>query len=172
MPGIAFHITARTQGKEPWFRDALRSRIEHILVEGVATSDAIRLSHTVMPNHFHLVIRQSARPLGWIMQPIMRRIAVAVQRTYGVEGHVFERSYRSLACESADHLRRAVAYTHLNPQRAGLCRSPEEYAWSSHVRFLVDDDGHRGKSIGDFLRLSDSKISQIAIKMRYEKGIA
>lgn len=141
MPGIAFHITARTQGREPWFREALLSHVEHLLVEGVATSDAMRLSHAVMPNHFHLVIRQSSRPLGWIMQPIMRRIAIAVQNKYGVEGHVFERSYRTRACENVDHLRRAVVYTHLNAPRAHLCRRPEEYAWSSHTRFLIDDGG-------------------------------
>jgi len=139
MPGIAFHIVARTQFKEPWFKGGLESRVENILLEGVATSDAIRLSHCVMPNHFHLVLRQSSRPLGWIMQPIMRRIALAVQYTFGVEGHVFERSFRSTACETAGHLRHAIVYNQLNPTRAKICGNPEDYGWSSHVRYLTDD---------------------------------
>ena len=130
MPGAAFHITARTQGKEPWFEERLRGTIERHIVEGVTSSDAMLLAHAVMHNHFHIVLRQGMRPLGWIMQPIMRRVALLIQRAIGVEGHVFERRYRSVACENADHLRRAIVYTHLNPQRAGIC-DHESYAWTS-----------------------------------------
>jgi putative transposase len=129
-PGTAFHITARTQGKQPWFEEKIRSTIERHIVEGVTSSDAMLMARVVMPNHFHIVLRQGTRPLGWIMQPIMRRIALLVQRAVGVEGHVFERRFRSVACENADHLRRAIIYTHLNPRRAGLC-TDDSYEWTS-----------------------------------------
>ncbi len=133
MPGVAFHITARTQGREFWFDEVLRPHVERHVVEGVTSSDARLLAYVVMPNHFHIVLRQGTRPLGWIMQPVMRRIALAVQRRFGVEGHVFERRFRSLECRDADHLRRAIIYTHLNPARAGL--DPESYRWSSAVLY-------------------------------------
>jgi REP element-mobilizing transposase RayT len=140
MPGIAFHITARTQGREKWFTDDIKPEIERIITTGVTSSKVLFLAHCVMDNHFHIVLRQGAQPLGWIMQPIMRRISLLVQRVVGVGGHVFERRFRSHPCENADYLRRAIVYTNLNATRARLCEHPSEYAWTSHTDLLVDED--------------------------------
>ena len=135
MPGLAFHITARTQSKLPYFKNRLESVVERIIIEGITSSDATLLAYIVMPNHFHIVLRQGSRTLGWVMHPIMRRISLAVQRTHDIEGHVFERRYFSVACEDADYLRNAIIYTNLNAKRAKLCDDPSAYRWSSHVRF-------------------------------------
>lgn len=140
MPGLAFHITARTQGREPWFVEELRATIDRYIVEGVTSSDSMLLAHTVMPNHFHIVVRQGRRPLGWVMHPIMRRTALLIQRACDKQGHVFERRFRTVACENADHLRRAIVYTHINPLRAHLCADLSEYPWCSHDRYVLDED--------------------------------
>ena len=132
IPGVAFHITARTQGEVAWFTDSLSERIERILLEGIASSDARLISHSVMPNHFHLVLRQSTRSLGWIMQPIMRRIALLVHNTHDVAGHVFERRFHSKPCENGLHLRRATIYTNLNRARAKLCSINGTQPWCSY----------------------------------------
>jgi hypothetical protein len=87
-----------------------------------------------MPNHFHIVLRQGMRPLGWIMQPIMRRTALMVQRRFEMSGHIFERRFRSTICRDADHLRRAIVYTNLNPERAGICAA-DAYQWSSALLY-------------------------------------
>lgn len=141
MPGIAFHITARTQGKAPWFEERIRSTIEKYIVDGVTSSDATLMAHTVMPNHFHIVLRQGSWPLGRVMQPVQRRIALLVQRAHDMKGHVFERPFRSYACENADYLRRAIVYTHINAYRARLCRAARDYPWMSHNRLIIDAVG-------------------------------
>jgi putative transposase len=141
FPGLAFHITARTQGHEPWFTEDIRGAIARHIDEGLATSDAILIARTVMPNHFHIVLRQGTRPLGWVMQPIMRRIALRVQRRHDVEGHIFERRYRSKVCNSADYLRCAIVYTNLNPERAGLCDDGCDYPWSTASQYILGRDG-------------------------------
>lgn len=134
--GAAFHITARTNGGA-WFKHC-EDRIEQIIIDGVRSSDALLIAHAVMPNHFHIVLRQGARPLGWIMQPVMRRAALCAQRVHARQGHIFERPFRSHACATADHLRRAIVYTHLNPHRAALCDESGFYRWCSQRR--VDGD--------------------------------
>jgi REP element-mobilizing transposase RayT len=140
MPGVAFHVTARTQGRHPYFDERLRDDVAQYIRDGLASSDAHLLAHAVMPNHFHIVLRQGTRPLGWIMQPIMRRTSLLMQRAHGLKGHTFERRFRSHACSNADHLRRAITYTHLNPIRAGLCK--HTYAWSSAR--LFERNSHPG----------------------------
>jgi hypothetical protein len=129
--GVAFHITGRTL--DHWFEGKVAASAEQVLLKGIATSDALLLAHIVMPNHFHVVIRSGLRPLGWIMQPIMRRLALLVNQTQRRRGPVFEGRFRSHPCDSADHLRRAIVYVHNNALRKGLCEDVFEYAWQSHA---------------------------------------
>jgi len=140
LPGAAFHITARTHRKEPWFQNGdLYDPIYEIIQEGIQSSDARLMAAAVMPNHFHIVLRQGRRPLGWIMQGIMRRIAIRVQKRFGFQGHVFEREYRSRHCNTPDHLRRSIVYTNINPHRANLCDGSGFYRWTTHTRYIMDE---------------------------------
>ena len=145
MPGMAFHITARTQSRVDFFKGR-EGTIERMILDGVRTSDATLLSHTVMPNHFHIMLRQGARPLGWIMHPIMRRIALYVQRACGAEDHVFGARFFSAAIETATYARTAIVYTNINPVRAKICRDAAEYLHSSHTRLALPgpDDTYYG----------------------------
>jgi hypothetical protein len=81
----------------------------------------------------------------------MRRIALVVQRRFKIEGHVFERRFRSIECRDADHLRRAIVYTHLNPERAGL--ESESYRWSSAMLYEGTSDEHCAVAVASALRL-------------------
>lgn len=128
--GVAYHITARML--DHWFTTPLIERAEQIILEGIAVSDAIMLAHIVMPNHFHVVIRSGSRPLGWVMQPIMRRLALIVNQSQRRRGPVFENRFRSHPCDDADHLRRAIVYVHHNALRKGLCEELLDYRWQSH----------------------------------------
>src|SRR5262245_57762999 len=107
LPGISFHLTARTIGHEPWFDEPMRDRICAIITRAQERADVKLLAWVVMPNHFHLIVQQGRSALGQFMQPICRETALAVQRVTGREGYVFERRYREKACADADYLRDA-----------------------------------------------------------------
>jgi REP element-mobilizing transposase RayT len=132
MPGMVFHVTSRTNGKEHWFDEQVRSEIVSIFATCFRQSDAQLLAYVVMTNHFHLIVRQGATSLGRILQSINCRIALMVQRHLGRTGHIFERRYWERPCADPDYLRDVIVYTHLNPVRAGLCSDPGEYRWTSH----------------------------------------
>lgn len=120
-PGSAFHIIARVQGRRPWFQDELEPAITSIIVRGVASSGAALIGHTVSPNHLHIVLVQGPRPLGCTMQPILRRIALLVQKRFNVQGHVFERRFDSVCCSNPFDLLAAIQHTHCDPTNALLC---------------------------------------------------
>lgn len=115
----------------------MRDDITYFLCEAAASCGARVLGLAVMPNHFHLVVKQGSAPLGWMMQRAMQRtvhLVKRVQRASGhdVEGHIFGRRYWSAVCPGPDYLRHAIIYAHLNAWAAGLCGHPDRYRWSAH----------------------------------------
>lgn len=88
-----------------------------------------------MPNHLHLLVQQGNAPLARLMQPLLRRVALLIQHTHGIEGHVFERRFRDKPCPDADYARNAIAYIHRNAMEAGLSEDALRYRWTSHALY-------------------------------------
>jgi REP element-mobilizing transposase RayT len=132
LPRAGFHITARTQDGAQHFSPEMRSAIADDIEQAMRSFGHTLLAYVVMPNHFHIVIRQGDAPLAWVMQRIMQRTVARVRRAHGGEGHVFGRPYWAGCCHDPGYLRRAIVYTHMNPRKALLCEAVEEYPWSSH----------------------------------------
>lgn len=116
----------------------MKSAAVDAVARSVPPSRARLLALAIMPNHLHLVVQQGERPLSALMQPLLRRLAHQLQRHHGLDGPVFWRPYADAPCFDPEHARNAIAYTHLNPVRAGLCDQPGEYAWTSHALYSGD----------------------------------
>ena len=136
LPGAFFHLTTRTQDKVHWFAaDNAKDIIAGYIADAVDACDADLVAHVIMDNHLHLVVRQHCDPLARLMQPIIRRCALLVQRWFDVDGHVFARKFRHRVCCTAEELRYCIAYVHRNPLKAGLCIDPAHYRWCSHTSY-------------------------------------
>ena len=131
QPGAAFHIVSRTQGHLPLFDDGCKDAIANTLLTGVVSAGAKPIAFAVMDNHFHLIVLQGTAPLGWTMQPILQRVALLMQRRHKIQGHVFERRFRSKCCHDAEYLPNAIVYVHRNPVKANIVLQPCNYRWSS-----------------------------------------
>lgn len=139
-PGCILHITARTHGRQPWFTESLRSRVAtEALAAGQASGHPV-LAFVIMPNHFHIIVRQGEQELSAMMHRVMHRSAALLRHSHRLQGHVFERRYWSGICADAAHVRATIAYVHLNPWRAELCGAPDTYIWSSHHYYLDNLD--------------------------------
>lgn len=127
-PGQGIHITARVQNGAALFTPNIQHSIAWLICEAAAFCGTAVLALVVMPNHFHLVVKQGSQPLGWMMQRAMQQTARLIRNVHGGEGHVFGRRYWSCVCPNSFYLRQAIIYTHLNPWKAGLCDEPANYA--------------------------------------------
>jgi type I restriction enzyme R subunit/putative DNA methylase len=95
------------------------------------------LAWVIMPNHVHVLI-DPAEPIsksiqGW--KSFTARWLLAHNERLGLgildPHHVWMREYWDRFIRDDDHLRATIDYIHRNPVKAGLCREPGEWPWSS-----------------------------------------
>lgn len=105
------------------------------LQEALTHFDGIRyhlLEWCVMPNHVHVLIRcESGFPLGGIVKSWKTFTARRINEATGKKGSVWARDYHDRFIRDLDHLADSRAYIRNNPVKAGLCKKPEDWPWSS-----------------------------------------
>ena len=96
-------------------------------------NDVTLLAYCVLDTHYHLVLRQlTAMAMSKFMQSVMSSYAQRFNRKYERSGPLFDGPYQARPILSTRHLKKAIAYTHANPE------SPHGYRWSGH-RFYEDE---------------------------------
>ena len=88
-------------------------------------------SYVVMPNHVHLLITPLI-DVSKVTQSLKRFTAREGNRILGRTGEPFwqDESYDRLVRDQTE-LRRITNYIEMNPVKAGLATTPEEFPWSS-----------------------------------------
>jgi len=136
-PGALYHVIARGNRQQPIFhenRDYLKFLTS--LAENVQRRHFHLYAYVLMTNHFHLLLEQEQVPLSRFMQVLLTSYAQWHNQRYRHVGHLFQGRYRSLVCDKESYLLELTRYIHLNPVRAKMVNSPEEYPWSSYLVYL------------------------------------
>ncbi|CAN5407637.1 hypothetical protein BH20ACI2_BH20ACI2_14260 [soil metagenome] len=94
-------------------------------------------AYCLMTNHIHLLIERMTDDIGRIMQRVLTGYAQYYNRRYRRSGHVLQGRHKAILCQSDAYLTELVRYIHLNPVRANMVRSPEDYAYSSHRAYIA-----------------------------------
>jgi putative transposase len=157
LPGGVFHLAARTLRRQRLLTPRIRGAALEVVAAEMPLSSARLLAAAIMPNHFHLLVQQGERPLSDLMQPVLRRLALRVQKEHGVEGPVFWRPYACQPCLDPDHARNAILYIHLNPLRAGLCAGLSDYPWTSHSLYSENAQSESALSDSPLARVLDPR---------------
>ena len=132
IPGGIYHITSRGNRKQPIFLDPDDHRFQLWCLDRAAARYEWRChAWCHMTNHFHLVIRTASANLSQGMQYLNGLYAQVFNHRHGETGHVFQGRFHSVLAESDSHLLELARYVVLNPVRAGRCRHPLEWRWSS-----------------------------------------
>jgi putative transposase len=119
------------------------------------------LAYCVMPNHFHLLLKQE---VDEGISTYMRRLTLSFVRYYNSlhrqRGPKFESFFKSVLIESENQLLHVSRYIHLNPTSARLVEDPLYYPYSSFKYYvhggerkpLLFDDILRSKKRDHYLR--------------------
>jgi putative transposase len=131
--GAIYHVMARGNARQKIVRDDVdRRRLIDGLEQTVVRHGWELLCYVVMGNHLHLLVKTPRPSLGAGMQSFLSGYAIWAARRWRREGHVFQGRYRAEMIEDESYYWTVSRYVHLNPVRAGLVGSPEEWEWSSY----------------------------------------
>lgn len=131
--GALFHVYNRLARGERIFEDEYwAERFVGSLREVAARNELSVLAWSVMPNHYHLMVRLGRVPLDRPIRSLQHGLSVAYNRKQQVRGPLWQDRYRAKLIDSEESWFRVLAYVHLNPVAAGMVSDPAEYRWSGH----------------------------------------
>ena len=90
------------------------------------------VAHCIMTTHYHLVIRSDGPVPPKLFQSVGARFSAYYHRKYHCGGQIFQGRYRCEPIKTPNHLYSAIRYVWRNPVTAHMCKSPEDYPWSSY----------------------------------------
>jgi putative transposase len=139
-PGAWHHVMHRGARREPIFRGD-----EHCLLflgsidEAVAHHGLELHAYSLMPNHYHLLVRTPLGNLSRCMRHVNATYTQRLNLRHGWDGPVFRGRFRSQIIEEERYLDQVFAYIHLNPFRAGLAARLDQPSWTSLRVYLGKD---------------------------------
>lgn len=89
------------------------------------------LAWCVMPNHAHVLVHVWNWPLAKMLQNWKSTSAVAANKVLERNGSFWQREYWDTFMRDEEQERKAIRYIENNPVKAKLCRTAEEWPFSS-----------------------------------------
>ena len=183
------HVMARGIDKGLIFSDdGDRSDFVERMGRCVEQTDMSVLAWSLMPNHFHLLLRTGRIPLAKFMHKLLTGHAVHFNKKHDRVGHLFQNRYLSILVQSEIYLLELVRYIHLNPLRAGIVKcmgmldvypwtghygmlNPETYTWQDTHTVLKEISGNKTADVSDYLGLIRSSDVHCSTYDVFDTGI-
>lgn len=150
----AYYFTSVTHNRLPIFRtDKLKEVVCNAFAEAWERHGILILAYVIMPDHVHLLVfsKRKLEDTLRLINGISARRVIQYLKENHFESSLFklrhegrERNYKhsvwqhhsdSLEIFGEDTFKQKVDYIHLNPVRAGLAARPEDYKFSSALRW-------------------------------------
>ena len=170
MPRIArknistsfFHVLVQGINKSYIFdkREDIMSYLE--IINKYKERKQIRIkAYCIMNNHAHLLINtENIDELSAFMHDVNTTYAVYYNKKYKRVGYVFRDRYKAEGIYTDRQLYYCIEYIHNNPVKAGICKTKEEYEFSS-AREIKSNKGKEEEINMNFLEIDEDKEQMI-----------
>jgi putative transposase len=132
-PGGLWHVTNRGVEKRQIFLDARDGRtFLRFLADAIPRFRWRLHAYVLMSNHYHLLVETVEPTLSSGMQRLGGDYADFFNWRHERTGHLFQGRFKAHLIDTDPYLLEVARYIVLNPVRARLVGSPEEWRWSSY----------------------------------------
>ena len=131
VDGRLLHVYNRGNRKRKvFYRERDYYRFTKLLRRYEAKHLVVVCGYCLMPNHFHLLVRQAKHgSISKFMQGLGISYVMYMNRKYDMVGHMFQGRYKAKEIVTGSSRRRIVRYLRENPVKDNLVEEPGMYKW-------------------------------------------
>ena len=135
--GAFYHIVQRgIERKDIFISDKDKEKFLSYLNGSFVKYRAIFHSYVLMNNHYHLILETPRANLSKIMHYLNTSYAAYFNTKRRRVGPLYQGRFKAVLVQQDEYLHYLSCYIHLNPLRAGVVKSPQEYSYSSYNFFI------------------------------------
>jgi putative transposase len=130
--GALYHITSRGNARNLiYLQDDDFELFLQILAKVYERYNWVIHAYCLMSNHYHLLVETPDANLSRGMRQLNGVFTQSMNRKHHRVGHLFQGRYKAILVDKDAYLLELCRYIVLNPVRANMVSSPEEWPWSS-----------------------------------------
>jgi putative transposase len=135
VPGLPQHVVTRGVDRQAtFFRPQDYALYIKSLGEAASTHGCAIHAYVLMTNHVYLLVTPASKDgLPLVMQAMGRKYVQSLNKQYARTGTLWEGRYKASLIQDECYLLTCQRYIELNPVRAGIVESPDEYPYSSYA---------------------------------------
>jgi len=131
--GAVYHVTSRGNGGNNIYQDDQdRKTFLNVLAEVVKKCNWYCHAYCLMGNHYHLLIETPEANLSYGMRQLNGVYTQRYNKKHKNIGHIFQGRFKSILVDKENYLLELTRYIVLNPVRAKLVESPDQWIWGSY----------------------------------------
>lgn len=131
--GALYHVTSRGDRREDIFlSDDDRSDWLEVLGVVCARFNWVVHAFCQMTNHYHLLVETPDGNLSGGMRQLNGQYTQHFNRRHSLVGHLLQGRYKAILVQKETYLLELARYIVLNPLRANMVKSLDDWPWSSY----------------------------------------
>ena len=131
--GALYHVTSRGNCRQNiYLNDADRGRWLSVFAEICDRFNWVCYSYCLMDNHYHLFIETPEGNLSQGMRQLNGVYTQRFNRFHNRVGHLYQGRYKAILVQKEAYLLELSRYIVLNPVRARMVNTPQEWLWSNY----------------------------------------
>lgn len=141
LPGEPHHVIQRGHNKAQTFFSAKDYELYLGLLEEHASANGCLVhAFVLMTNHVHLLLTPGCKDsISGLMATINQRFVQSVNRRLSRCGSSWQGRFKSSLVDTDSYFLTCQRYIELNPVRARIVPSPQDYPWSSFRHHALDE---------------------------------
>ena len=132
VAGAIYHVFSRGSNRQAIFlNDGDYGEFEMLLSSAFRKHELDCFGWSLMPNHWHGVVRCPQGGLSRFMREVNHRYALRFDLRWGRTAHVFANRFGAVLQTTERQFLGTLRYVVRNPVEAGICASPFDARWTS-----------------------------------------